>query len=140
MLSFNISYPDFVKFPYFPNETERGVWGWKEAQRQGDFLDSSMRDKKKFNISWLTELKWGRGVGSGSKNRQFHIVGKNRITEPRNSSVYLKKIRMKGGYLTFCYRNWKPWLYVIIGYLICWSSRLSIQTPKLIPKGVWCSF
>jgi hypothetical protein len=31
-----ISYPDFIKFPYFANETERGVWVWKEAQRQGE--------------------------------------------------------------------------------------------------------
>jgi hypothetical protein len=41
MLSFNISYPDLIKFPYFANNTERGVWWWKEAQRRGEFNDFS---------------------------------------------------------------------------------------------------
>jgi len=37
MLSFSISYPDLIKFPYFADTTERGVWGeggGKEAQNR----------------------------------------------------------------------------------------------------------
>jgi hypothetical protein len=33
---FSISYWDLIKFPYFVVTTERGVRGWKEAQRQGE--------------------------------------------------------------------------------------------------------
>ncbi len=36
MLIFSISYPDFIKFPYFVDLTQRGDRGWKEAQRQGE--------------------------------------------------------------------------------------------------------
>jgi len=41
----SISYWDLKKFHYFADTTERGVWGWKEAQRQGevqDFTDNSI--------------------------------------------------------------------------------------------------
>jgi hypothetical protein len=34
MLSFSISYPDLIKFPYFANITERGDRGQKQ-RRQG---------------------------------------------------------------------------------------------------------
>jgi len=27
-MSFSISYPDLIKFPYFPDTTERGDFGW----------------------------------------------------------------------------------------------------------------
>ncbi len=30
---------DLINFPYFMDTTKRGVRGWKEAQRQGDFKD-----------------------------------------------------------------------------------------------------
>jgi hypothetical protein len=36
MLSFSISYPDFIKLPSFADLTQRGDRGWKEAQRQGE--------------------------------------------------------------------------------------------------------
>jgi hypothetical protein len=36
VLSFNISYWGFIKFPYFTNTTKTRVWGWKEAQRQDE--------------------------------------------------------------------------------------------------------
>jgi hypothetical protein len=36
MLSFNISYMDLIKFPYFVDTTKKGDNGWKEAQRQGE--------------------------------------------------------------------------------------------------------
>jgi len=42
MLNFNILYPDLIKFYYFADTTERGVWGWKEAQKQGEFVDNSI--------------------------------------------------------------------------------------------------
>ncbi len=44
MLSFSISYPDLIKFPYFVDITERGDRGWKA----GDFMDN-------FNISQKNE-------------------------------------------------------------------------------------
>jgi hypothetical protein len=31
---------DLTKFPYFMDTSVRRVWGWKEAQRQGDFTDN----------------------------------------------------------------------------------------------------
>jgi hypothetical protein len=34
--SFNISYWDMIKFSYFMDTTERGIGGWKHAQRQGE--------------------------------------------------------------------------------------------------------
>jgi len=45
MLSFTISYLDLIKFPYFADTIETGVWGWKEAQREGDFTDFSVESK-----------------------------------------------------------------------------------------------
>jgi hypothetical protein len=42
MLSFSISYWDLIKFPCFPDSTERGHRWWKHAQRQGDFTDNSI--------------------------------------------------------------------------------------------------
>jgi hypothetical protein len=36
MLSFNIPYPYLIKFPYFADTIERGVWGWKEVERQDE--------------------------------------------------------------------------------------------------------
>jgi hypothetical protein len=41
VLSFSVSYWDLIKFPYFTDISKRGVRGWKEAQRQGDFADFS---------------------------------------------------------------------------------------------------
>jgi len=43
MLSFGITYPDLIKFPYFEDLTERGDRGSKEAQRQGDLKENSMK-------------------------------------------------------------------------------------------------
>jgi len=43
----SIPYSDLKKFHYFADTTETGVWGWKEAQRQGedrDFTDNSILD------------------------------------------------------------------------------------------------
>jgi hypothetical protein len=40
MLIFSISFPDFMKFPYFMDTPERRVWGCKEAQIQGDFTNN----------------------------------------------------------------------------------------------------
>ncbi len=45
MLSFSTSYLDLIKFPYFVDTIETGVWGWKEAQREGDFTDFSIESK-----------------------------------------------------------------------------------------------
>jgi hypothetical protein len=42
VLSCNISCWDLIKFPYFTDTTKRGVRGWKEAQRQGEFADISV--------------------------------------------------------------------------------------------------
>jgi len=36
-----------LKFPFFANSTERGDREWKQAQRQGDFLDNSSTEKTK---------------------------------------------------------------------------------------------
>jgi hypothetical protein len=41
MLSFSIFYWDLIKFHYCADTTERGDMGWKQAQRQGDFMDNS---------------------------------------------------------------------------------------------------
>jgi hypothetical protein len=41
MLSFNISYQDLTHFHYFGDTTERVDRVWKEAQRQGDFMDNT---------------------------------------------------------------------------------------------------
>jgi hypothetical protein len=39
MLSFSISYPDLIKFPYFADTTEReGIGG----ETEGDFTDNSI--------------------------------------------------------------------------------------------------
>ncbi len=46
MLSSNISYWDLIKFPYFADITESRDRGWKHAQRQGDFMDNSNKEKK----------------------------------------------------------------------------------------------
>jgi hypothetical protein len=44
MLSFSISYPDLIKFPYFADTTERGDNGLKGegigAESEGDFTDN----------------------------------------------------------------------------------------------------
>jgi len=40
MLIFSISFPDLIKFHYFVDTPERRVWGWKEAQRLGDFTNN----------------------------------------------------------------------------------------------------
>jgi len=34
MLSFSISYPDLIEFPYYAVLTQGGDRGWKEAQRE----------------------------------------------------------------------------------------------------------
>jgi hypothetical protein len=39
MLSFSISYPDLIKFPYFVDTTERGDRG----EREGDISDNFIR-------------------------------------------------------------------------------------------------
>jgi hypothetical protein len=45
MLSFSISYPDLIKFPYFVDTTERGDRGAKAeeigGETEGDFMDNS---------------------------------------------------------------------------------------------------
>ncbi len=42
-----------IKFPYLADTTERGVRGWKQAQRQGDFTDNSI-DHNKFRLKvWV---------------------------------------------------------------------------------------
>jgi hypothetical protein len=41
MLSFNISYPNLIKFPYFMDTIEKMVWEWKEAQRQSECIKNS---------------------------------------------------------------------------------------------------
>jgi hypothetical protein len=44
MLSFNISYPNLIKFPYFANTTERWDKGMKAeeigGEIEGDFMDN----------------------------------------------------------------------------------------------------
>ncbi len=45
--SFSISYWDVLKFPFSVDTTERGDREWKQAQRQGDFLDNSSTQKTK---------------------------------------------------------------------------------------------
>jgi hypothetical protein len=46
MLSFNISYPDVIKFPYFVDTTQRGGKGAKAeeigVETEGDFMDNSV--------------------------------------------------------------------------------------------------
>jgi len=46
MLSFSISNPDLIKFPYFVDTTERGDRGAKGeeigGEREGDFMDNSI--------------------------------------------------------------------------------------------------
>jgi hypothetical protein len=46
MLSFNISYPDLIKFPCFVDTTERGVRGAKAeeigGETEGDLRDNSI--------------------------------------------------------------------------------------------------
>jgi hypothetical protein len=45
MLSFGISYPDLIKFPYFADTTERGDRGAKPeeigGETEGHFMDNS---------------------------------------------------------------------------------------------------
>jgi hypothetical protein len=45
MLSFSISYPDLIKFPYFVDTTERGEGGAKAGETggetEGDFMANS---------------------------------------------------------------------------------------------------
>jgi hypothetical protein len=50
MLSFNISNRDLIECLYFANTIERGDRGWKEAQRQGYFMDNSI-----ILIKWLND-------------------------------------------------------------------------------------
>jgi len=63
MLSFNILYPDLIKFYYCADTTERGVWGWKEAQKQRDFVDNSivwvgkLEGKVKFSVESTSHCK-----------------------------------------------------------------------------------
>jgi hypothetical protein len=42
MLSFSISYPDLIKFPYFADTTQRGDKGGGErgGERGGDFMNN----------------------------------------------------------------------------------------------------
>jgi hypothetical protein len=44
MLSFNISYWDLIKFPYFVDTIKRADGVWEQAQRQGDFTNNSNND------------------------------------------------------------------------------------------------
>jgi hypothetical protein len=39
MLIFSISFPDLMKNSYFMDTPKKGL-GWKEAQRQGDFISN----------------------------------------------------------------------------------------------------
>jgi len=55
MLRLSISYWDLIKFPYFTDTTKRGVRGWKEAQRQGDFTDIS---NIKYNVLFTLPSLW----------------------------------------------------------------------------------
>jgi hypothetical protein len=41
MLGFSISYPDWIKFPFFATALEEGMGGWTEAQRWDDFRENS---------------------------------------------------------------------------------------------------
>jgi hypothetical protein len=50
MLSFNISYRDLIKFPYFTDTTERVVRTRKYAQRQGE-------DRVTLRISLMSQAK-----------------------------------------------------------------------------------
>jgi hypothetical protein len=43
---FSISYSDLIKFHYFADTTERGVWALKETQRQCEFLENSNKTPK----------------------------------------------------------------------------------------------
>jgi hypothetical protein len=47
MLIFSISFP-VIKFPDFMDIPQRRVWGWKEAQRQGDFANN-------FSYTYMTQ-------------------------------------------------------------------------------------
>jgi hypothetical protein len=42
MLSFNISYWDLIKFPYFADTTEREDSGRRRGWRQDDFTNNSI--------------------------------------------------------------------------------------------------
>jgi hypothetical protein len=36
-------YPDFIKFPYFADPTERQVWGWqRQGEDNGDLMENSI--------------------------------------------------------------------------------------------------
>jgi hypothetical protein len=52
MLSLSISYPDFFNFHYFADTTERGDGRWKQAQRQGDFMDKHW-NQSELNIQFV---------------------------------------------------------------------------------------
>jgi len=58
VLSFSISYWDLIKFPYFTDTTERGVRGWKEAQRRGEdwvtLWISLISRNKPANVGWVS--------------------------------------------------------------------------------------
>jgi len=64
MLSFSISYWVLVKLPYFTDTTERGVRGWKEAERQGEFrvfsniLNPKSREKVAGHFSSTNFSSW----------------------------------------------------------------------------------
>ncbi len=50
-MSFNISYWDLIKFPYFADTTKRGDNGWKQAQRRGE--DRVTFIHLKYNMSYF---------------------------------------------------------------------------------------
>ncbi len=71
MLSFSISYSDWsilywdlIKCLYFTSTPERGDKGWKEAQRQGYFMDDSNETKFYIFSSFVISLNF-------SIDRQF---------------------------------------------------------------------
>jgi hypothetical protein len=55
MLSFNISYWDFIKFPYFADTIERGDRGWNDRDR-GE-IEDDFRDN--FNMNYFLKNSLG---------------------------------------------------------------------------------
>jgi hypothetical protein len=57
MLSFSISYPDLIKFPYFADPTQREDRGAKADEiggaREGGFTDNSCCLKSDFWTLWI---------------------------------------------------------------------------------------
>jgi hypothetical protein len=103
MLSFSISYPELIKLPYLADLTQKGDRGWKEAQRQDEFKQNSIRQGKLrptldkgpgsnflrtnldwFEANWILESDYTLvpSLILGSPNQELSFLGPNQLIFP----------------------------------------------------------